>query len=101
RYFWLEFSPALREGQEKSLLSGKSSDYRVGLAFQRQNVGVVRRQQSGKVRNTFTENLFTIDAEIGQRTVLVGLRCQLRACRLIPRKIVGSPPILKPSASVI
>ncbi len=43
RGFALKPPPPLREGQEEALLAGESADHDVGLALERQDVGVVRR----------------------------------------------------------
>src|SRR5258708_3152323 len=59
-------APSLREGQKKTLFPGQSADHGVGLAFQREDVGVMSYQKSCNVGNILAQDLVAIDAEIGK-----------------------------------
>ena len=52
RGFALGLAPSLRERQEKALFAGEASDHSVGLAFQREEISVMRYQKSLKAAQT-------------------------------------------------
>ena len=72
--FALNFPPPLGKRQEKSLLASQSTDDNIWFAFQRQDIGVMRRQQACEVGDIFGQDLLASDAKIRKRAISVELR---------------------------
>ncbi len=99
--FALKSAPSLSERQEKPLFPTQSAFHDIGLAFQRQDVSVMRHLQSRQVSDILTQDLLAIDAKIGEWAVAVKLRHHLRSRRVIPGKVISSPPITESSLIVV
>jgi hypothetical protein len=66
RTFGLDLPPSFCKCQEKALLAGQSIDYRIRFAVNRQQVGIVRYQQSCQISDVFRGNLLTINTQARQ-----------------------------------
>jgi len=60
--FALERPPSPGERQKKALLTRQPACHAIGLTFQRQDIGVMRNQQSGQVGDIFSQDLLAVDA---------------------------------------
>src|ERR1700722_8949360 len=61
----------------------------------------MRRQQSRQISDIFSQHLFAIDAKIGERTVAVKLRRQLRRGRVVLGHILRGPPFAEAALVVV
>ena len=101
RGFALDLPPSLRERQKKTLFATQSADHDIGLAFQREDIGVMRHQQARQIGDIFIQDLLAIHAKIGKRAVAVKLRRQFRRRRVILRQVFGGPPMAETALSVV
>src|SRR5262249_1955097 len=93
-------SPVLREGNEELLIAVEAVLRGRALACERRAISIVRSGQSAEVGDVLSQRLFSVDGEIGKRTVSVILSGQGGAGFLKVFEVVVSPPVAHTSFGI-
>src|SRR5262249_41368136 len=94
------FAPALAIGDKESLVARKAIADDIGLAIEREVVGIEGNGQAGEIGNVFAQRLLSIHRQIGEGTILIVLGGQRLACGLEMLEVRLRPPVSQAAAGV-